>query len=205
MKVLKLCILLVLCSVQSHQNPSENDEEFTATEADVEIIPTDLDDSKAGEYNHQVTISYGCPVNPSRPCVPKCCDLDQIHANVLENPKSPQCVSKLVDFWVDFADRPYDVRNESLDVKDRYEYFIGDPCATGKYILDPKLDKRDKFSLFSNGTILIDGKFYPMSDFCVDEVDGAIRAFVCFEVSSAEVFEFYNILYPVCEYLSHES
>lgn len=196
MKASQLCIVLIVCllSDQSHQEPAAQDD---TTETDVEIIPTDYDSSKTGEYNHQVTISYGCPVNPSRPCVSKCCDLNQSHANLVTNQTSPQCLDKFVDFWLEFVDRPDYSRNVSVAVEDRYEYFIGDPCATGKYILEPDLYQTDQYSIYSNGSILLNSKFYPMSDYCIDEVDGQIRAFICFETSTPDTFEFYNILYPV--------
>lgn len=72
-------------------------------------------------------IVYGCPVNHTRPCVPKCCDLRQSFRN------RSQCSDSDEEFLPEFKDCPnYGDQIGSLPVEDRFEYFIGNPCTRGK-------------------------------------------------------------------------
>lgn len=72
---------------------------------------------------------YGCPVNHTRPCVPKCCDLYQS----FKPENKSQCVLSDDEFSPEFKDCPnYMDEVGSLPVEERYEYFIGNPCTRGK-------------------------------------------------------------------------
>jgi len=85
------------------------------------------------ELNKKVVISYGCPVNRTLPCIPKCCNLSEIHTRQPGN--NATCIPRETttpDFLVDFADFPVSEQNSSIDIRDRYEYYIGVPCIDGK-------------------------------------------------------------------------
>lgn len=66
--------------------------------------------------------------------------------------------------------------------------------------MDADVYPEDVYAIYSNGSLFYAGNFFSMSDYCIDNVDGKIRVFVCFESIINTATEFYHILYPVGEY-----
>ncbi|KAK6625626.1 hypothetical protein RUM43_005925 [Polyplax serrata] len=153
------------------------------------IPDRDLDLS-LGEVDPEFVFAGG---SVDRATVPKCCDLGEGYEN------KSTCVETEDEFLPDFEDRPnYSDIVRDLPAKSRYEYYIGDPCTEGKYILDTTTYSDDKYTIFSNGTLLYLDDIYTKEEFCVESVNSTIRVFVCFEAGrSTTEKSFKFILYAV--------
>lgn len=115
------------------ENTLEHEEIAETSENSVEFLFSSATEDELSELNKKVQLSYGCPVDHARPCVPKCCNLNESHTNFnIARENRTECVPSKDDFWLTFADCPLSGENTTISLEERYEYYIGIPCTNGK-------------------------------------------------------------------------
>ncbi|EEB14026.1 class B secretin-like G-protein coupled receptor GPRmth7, putative [Pediculus humanus corporis] len=113
------------------------------------------------------------------PIVAKCC---QLGFGYSFDTKST-CIETDDEFIPDFDDRPdYLETAKELPIESRYEYYIGDPCYDGKYILDGSTYSYDDYKIYSNGSLLYLDDVYDKEEFCMETVNSTLRVFICFGI-----------------------